>query len=220
MVEFKNRHGHTLRGILTLPDNVNNPPIVINLHGFSGDKCGYKFSQVYLSREFMEVGVAMIRFDFFGSGESDGAFSDMTFTSECEDAVDIFNYVKTLSEIDSSRIYLQGHSMGGFVAGQVAPKLDIAGLILMCPGASMWYSCDDRINQFKAFNTDLFDIEGLQLSIKFYEDMKNCNPFEDAKGFKKKVLLIRGTEDKLVDDETCQKYIEIYDNVTFKQIVG
>ena len=35
-VQFKNRNGHTLRGILTLPDTEGKVPVVVHLHGFAG----------------------------------------------------------------------------------------------------------------------------------------------------------------------------------------
>ncbi len=36
LVEIKNRKNKTLRGVLTLPDDIENPFIVLNLHGFGG----------------------------------------------------------------------------------------------------------------------------------------------------------------------------------------
>ncbi|MFR6093642.1 MAG: hypothetical protein ACLUIR_10290 [Faecalibacterium prausnitzii] len=34
-VQFKNRNGHTLRGIVTLPDTEGKVPFVVHLHGFA-----------------------------------------------------------------------------------------------------------------------------------------------------------------------------------------
>ena len=47
--EIKNRKNNTLRGILTLPNNIENPFIVLNLHGFGGNMSGYKYSHTHLS---------------------------------------------------------------------------------------------------------------------------------------------------------------------------
>ncbi len=41
-VQFKNRNGHTLRGIVTLPDTEGKVPFVVHLHGFAGSCSGYK----------------------------------------------------------------------------------------------------------------------------------------------------------------------------------
>ena len=35
-VQFENRNGHTLRGIVTLPDTEGKVPFVVHLHGFAG----------------------------------------------------------------------------------------------------------------------------------------------------------------------------------------
>ena len=47
--EIKNRKNNTLRGILNLPNNIENPFIVLNLHGFGGSMSGYKYSHTHLS---------------------------------------------------------------------------------------------------------------------------------------------------------------------------
>ena len=40
-VQFQNRNGHTLRGIVTLPDTEGKVPFVVHLHGFAGSCSGY-----------------------------------------------------------------------------------------------------------------------------------------------------------------------------------
>ena len=49
-VQFKNRNGHTLRGIVTLPDTEGKVPFVVHLHGFAGSCSGYKSMYTHLSR--------------------------------------------------------------------------------------------------------------------------------------------------------------------------
>ncbi len=48
-VQFKNRNGHTLRGIVTLPDTEGKVPFVVHLHGFAGSCSGYKSMYTHLS---------------------------------------------------------------------------------------------------------------------------------------------------------------------------
>ncbi len=47
-VQFKNRNGHTLRGIVTLPDTEGKVPFVVHLHGFAGSCSGYKSMYTHL----------------------------------------------------------------------------------------------------------------------------------------------------------------------------
>ena len=42
-VQFKNRNGHTLRGIVTLPDTEGKVPFVVHLHGFAAIVFGILF---------------------------------------------------------------------------------------------------------------------------------------------------------------------------------
>ena len=103
-----------LRGMLHIPENIKNKvPIVIIFHGFCGDKMGPHFIFVKLSRLLERAGIACIRFDFAGSGESEGDFIDMTMDSELKDANNILNYARTLDFVDNDRIGIVGLSMGG-----------------------------------------------------------------------------------------------------------
>ena len=71
----------TLRGFFHKP-NQDKHPVCLIFHGFTGQKTGTKFSYVQLSRMLEAKGIASFRFDFLGSGESDGNFVDMTFQDE------------------------------------------------------------------------------------------------------------------------------------------
>ena len=71
----------TLRGFFHKP-NQDKHPVCLIFHGFTGQKTGTKFSYVQLSRMLESKGIASFRFDFLGSGESDGNFVDMTFQDE------------------------------------------------------------------------------------------------------------------------------------------
>ena len=81
-VEIK-RDGLTLRGMLHVPDNVSSKvPMVILLHGFCDDRNEINFVHNELSQRLCDAGIASVRFDMNGSGESDGRFEDMTISSE------------------------------------------------------------------------------------------------------------------------------------------
>ena len=55
-VQFQNRNGHTLRGIVTLPDTEGKVPFVVHLHGFAGSCSGYKSMYTHLSRALAAQG--------------------------------------------------------------------------------------------------------------------------------------------------------------------
>lgn len=222
LVEVKNRKGKMLRGVLTLPDGVENPWIVLNLHGFGGSKSGHKNSHTHLSRVLLEEGIGCARFDFYGCGESDGEFEELTFTGQLQDTEDLYNWIIDSKITDKEHIILSGQSLGGYVASCAAPKLQPIGLILMCPGGGMWFGCKERSDQLKAKGIQFVDLEGLKFNVDFNYDLYNYEPFSSAKGYDKKVLLVRGTEDKLVNEEACEMYLKCYnkENTTYVQVEG
>lgn len=210
-VSFKNRAGHTLRGFVTLPDTQQPVPCVLLLHGFTGNAYGYKGLNTRIARTLAENGIGCARFDFYGNGESDGEFEDGTFTGFYEDTEDMFAWLRKQTFADSDRLYLSGQSMGGYIAASCAPKLLPKGLILLCPGASMWFGCAEKADMVTKMGKDWFDMEGLKYMMSFNYDMaSHPNPFEEAKGYDGPVLIIRASDDKLVDEKTVNSYAEIY----------
>ena len=136
-VELTNRSGHVLRGIVDIPDEGSRFPAIVNVHGFTGNKSGYKNSYTQTARFLAKHGFASVRFDLFGNGESDGEFEDMTFTGILEDIEDIINWTKQQDFADPEKVILSGQSMGGYAAATAAPRVNPYALILMCPGAGM-----------------------------------------------------------------------------------
>ena len=69
-------------------------PMVVFCHGFSGSKDGPMFELI--ADTLQAHGIASIRFDFNGHGDSEGAFQDMTVPNEIEDAKKVVAYVRDL----------------------------------------------------------------------------------------------------------------------------
>lgn len=66
------RDGLNLRGDLLRP-NAEKSPVAIIFHGLMANKDGNN----KIADALLERGIAIIKFDFNGHGESDGDFSDM-----------------------------------------------------------------------------------------------------------------------------------------------
>ena len=210
-VQFQNRNGHTLRGIVTLPDTEGKVPFVVHLHGFAGSCSGYKSMYTHLSRALAAQGIGSARFDFYGNGESDGEFEDMSFDGLHTDAQDIFAWAAEQPYVDSEKLFLSGQSMGGYIAASCAPVIQPHGLILLCPGAGMWFGCAQRADGVVQTGKDYADMEGLCYKMAFnYEMAKHPDPFTEAKGYNGPVLLLRADDDRLVDEGTCSRYAQVY----------
>lgn len=226
-VEINNRN-LILRGMLHIPDKVEGKmPIVIIYHGFCGNKMGPHFMFVKLSRTLEKLGIASIRVDFAGSGESDGKFVDMTFNKEVFDANRILDYVKELNFVDKDRIAILGFSMGGAIASVIAGERnkEINTLCLWAPAGNMEEIIlsdtyiGDKYDEFIKKGT--FSVEGLSLGKEFVEDIKTANIFNRASKYNGETLIIHGTKDEIVPIDTSKHYLKIYgENSDLKFIDG
>lgn len=216
-----------LRGMLHIPENIKNKvPIVIIFHGFCGDKMGPHFIFVKLSRLLERAGIACIRFDFAGSGESEGDFIDMTMDSELKDANNILNYARTLDFVDNDRIGIVGLSMGGAIASMLAGdrKIDIKTICLWAPAGNMDEIILDKHyigSEYDEFSQNgYFDAEGLLVGAKFVDNVKNIKVYEKAAEFDKKSLIIHGDKDDVVLLSTSQKYINLWGDSTLLKVIS
>ena len=94
-VEFENRTGQSLSGILDLPTE---EPVAYALfaHCFTCSKNLKSITNI--SRAMSGSGIAVLRFDFTGLGESDGEFADTNFSSNVEDLVDAAEFLASSFE--------------------------------------------------------------------------------------------------------------------------
>lgn len=125
-------HGK-LAALLQTPDGRDKYPAVIICHGFISQK---EYTLLKHLADYLEAeGIASIRFDFNGHGESEGYFQDMTVLNEIEDAKKVYAYVRELPEVTS--IGIAGHSQGGVVSSMTAGELgaEIKAVALLAPAA-------------------------------------------------------------------------------------
>lgn len=111
-------------------------PLAILCHGFTGSKEAELLTT--LADSLQAAGIASIRFDFNGHGESEGDFVRMTVPNEVEDAKCVYRYVANLPDVDVAKIALVGHSQGGVVTGMAAGDLGsgrVAAIVLLAPAA-------------------------------------------------------------------------------------
>lgn len=103
-------------------------PVVIYVHGFNGFKDWGNFDLV--ANQFAEAGYVIVKFNFSHNGTSPEqpeefnkleAFAQNNYTKELEDLRHVIDWVcdpqnPSHTAMDTSRIYLIGHSMGGGIS--------------------------------------------------------------------------------------------------------
>ncbi len=117
-ISFENASGERLAALLDLP--VDDAPIAYALfaHCFT---CSKDFKGVArMSRGLAAEGVAVLRFDFTGLGESRGEFAETTFSSNVDDLVAAAEFMEREHQAPA---ILVGHSLGGAAALRAAERI-------------------------------------------------------------------------------------------------
>lgn len=105
-------------------------PVVLLFHGFTGVRDELPVANTdegvfaRTARLLAEQGIASLRIDFRGSGESPGAFADTTFEGQVADGLAALDWLEANPAIDGQRLAVIGWSQGGLVATAVAGRSD------------------------------------------------------------------------------------------------
>ncbi len=105
-------HGQMISGILHLPA-VEHSPCVIASHGLLASKESEKY--VALGERMALEGIALLRFDFRGCGESEGRIEESTVSGRIADLGAALDFVRSRPELDRG-VGLLGSSLGGYVS--------------------------------------------------------------------------------------------------------
>ncbi|MCL2003081.1 MAG: alpha/beta hydrolase [Oscillospiraceae bacterium] len=202
----------TLRGTAHIPDTHKGKyPFVIMYHGFTGDKTEVHWMFTRLSRELEKLEIGSIRFDFSGSGESDGFFYNTTIASELREALSIYRFALALDYVDADRLFMLGMSVGGLIAGLTAPKAEkLKGLILWAPGGNILEYVINMRKREPADRAGRIDMGGFLLSPDFERCLYDIDIYQTASAFQGNVLIVHGDGDETVPFDIGLRYKKIY----------
>lgn len=131
----------TLSGTLTLPDDLKKHPTVVLIAGSGPSNrdeeiFGHKpFAVIadYLTRQ----GLAVLRYDKRGIGESTGSLREATTLNLAEDVEASIQFLRNHPNIQSNNIGLIGHSEGGIIAPMVASRDQAISFIVLLAAPGM-----------------------------------------------------------------------------------
>ena len=122
--------GRNIHGMLHLPEKGKKVPCVVMCHGFTGTRVESHRMFVKTARKLCSEGFAVLRFDFGGSGDSEGDFGDATVLTEIEDACNAIKFILKEKNVLRDKISLVGFSLGGCVAASIAYKPEAQELLI------------------------------------------------------------------------------------------
>lgn len=142
IVTFPTTDDLTLEGSLTLPQAKDPFPLVIIISGSGpqnrdGEMFGHKPYWV-LADHLTRNGIAVLRFDERGVGNSEGNFDAATIEILSSDVRAAMRYIGDRKDLNISGLGLIGHSIGGIIAPKIASEdSNVAFLVLMAaPGVN------------------------------------------------------------------------------------
>lgn len=201
-------------------------PMVVLMHGFMGNKANDKGMLKDIADGLEKNGIASIRFDFNGHGESEGEFVKMTVLNEVEDAKKVITYVQGLDYVSS--VSVLGHSQGGVVSSMVAGELGTAVIkcaVLMAPAAVLREDALRGSTMGKTYNPadppEFVEMFGpFKLGRDYIKSAQTLPIYETACKFTGPVCVIHGTNDVVVPYTFGVCYHREYKNSELHLIEG
>lgn len=145
-VAYPGEDGVHLAGTLSLPRSAGPHPALFLIPGaspFDRDQnaLGHKSFLVladFLTRE----GFAVLRMDDRGTGESEGSKMAASVDALCSDALQGLAFLRTVEEVDPSRIGVLGHSAGAILGPLVAARDGDLAAVVMLAGVGRTFAED------------------------------------------------------------------------------
>lgn len=197
-------------------------PCVIMFHGYPGTA-----RHDDMLHALVRMGCVTVSPHFRGAWGSQGKYS---ITNCIEDALAIAEYVRgdefsARYNIDTERIYIMGHSMGGNTSIHVANDLPwLRGIILLAPFDPTYYIRHDRMEEQRFVLSDGYPLhyDGVDAISKNIEDNMDSLIFDDdleqMARENRNVLCIVGDEDYYAPPEDMLK--PIWDRICTEEHPG
>ncbi len=208
---FQDEGGHRVSAVLSPPERPDQT-IAVLCHGFLSNK--NSTTNKTLTRLLHQHGIATFRFDFFGQGESEGLFEDITATLAVGQA---HAAIQTVVTRGYRTIGLVGSSFGGLVAIlTAAQRHDLACLALKCPVVDFAEELrlefgPDEMGRWQATDT-IPNIMGnpdrVRLKYRLYEDCLQTVAYGPATKIVTPTLIVQGQKDEMVPLHQSQKLFD------------
>jgi len=221
-VHFKNHLGEKLMGTLHSPEKPLGGGIIIG-HCFTCSRHTRVLQQ--MGRDLAAAGFAVLRFDFSGNGQSEGAFTDSSYSKHVEE---MKAAAGLLADTGAGWIGLAGHSLGAAIALLAAAQMDNVRAVCMLAGrfaameATHFLSGEQQAEmertgrfRFKSRSRDL------ELTKDFFADAKKYDLPRLLSTLRRPLLVIHGDQDEIIPvEEALQAHRRNPDAVTLAVIRG
>ena len=198
-ITFTGTGGETLVGTLDLPPK-EPEGYALMAHCFTGGRNHPATKRV--SRALCQRGLAVLRFDFTGFGDSGGEFAESTFSSNVADLVLAAEWLRTEHEAPS---LIVGHSLGGAAVIAATPQIPEIGAVVTIgapddPGhvAHLFAPALDEIQRAGRAEVRLGG-QPVVVSLEFVDDINAVDIDSAAARLGRPLLVLHSPEDEIVE---------------------
>jgi uncharacterized protein len=150
------------------------PKLVILCHGFTGNKIENKRLFVETARELAGEGFDAFRFDFFGSGDSEGDFADSLISHNIANLKDVIFWAQSQGY---KKIAVLGISMGAATAILTLKDSPVDALVCWSAVPDMYQLFNKYVGAVSetAPGGNTFEYDGWLIRREFWEDATQYN---------------------------------------------
>lgn len=209
---------------VTVPSEGENWPLVVLCHGYVGDRSGMGIFPV-VAEQLASQGIASIRLDFPGCGESEETQAEYTIANMTADVNACITYMVDTYGIDQAKIGMAGHSMGGRITSLYTDSADaqypVKAIALMSPAdgegdhaleflAIMDVEGADALaDQAVTEGQIALEMWGVDLYADYVNEMRATTPTKSVAAFEGPVLLTYTGNEFVISDETKAAVIDV-----------
>ena len=221
-VSFKNSEGHQLSGRLDFPLIGKPKAYVLFAHCFT---CSKNLKSVeHISQAFTQQGMAILRFDFTGLGQSKGDFADTNFSSNLSDLREAYNFLEENYEAPQIMV---GHSLGGAAVLHVSGDLENVKAVATIGAPStpdhVSHLLENGRKDLEEKGVADVNIGGRTFKMKkqFLDDLEEKKGKGVIRELNRALLIIHSPQDSIVGIENAQEiYLEAKHPKSFVSLDG
>lgn len=198
VIKIKNKYNKELSAIIEAPETSVKDFIIIS-HCFTCSKSYKLYNNI--SKILTEKGYGVVRYDVMGLGDSEGDFSNTSFSTNVEDLISIYEHISKNYKKPS---YLFGHSIGSLVSIKAANILESVMGVATIGSPSDF---DNLLRVFSNYEDELIEKNNvvvklagrnINIGLDYLKDLQNESVDDIIENFNKAIIMFHSDTDRTV----------------------
>ena len=208
-ITFTNERGEHLSGRLDLPIDEKPRAYALFAHCFT---CTKNLNAVFnINQALTRRGIAVLRFDFTGLGESEGEFSETNFGTNVSDLVSAARFLEGSFEAPKLLI---GHSLGGaavlHAAQQIPSSVAVATIASPFDPSAVRRHLGDSVQTIEERGEASITLAGKRFVVtkQFLEDLEQTSMEDAIRNLERALIIFHSPRDTVVGIDNAAKIFQ------------